>query len=88
MVGGARKSRLILKAWAEKEEALTGFYHRLLDGIEKRIDVKIFIDDSIVQQYVHIDEYVGRDKIGRDQMGTQINDSFVKNSTIGADDRK
>ncbi len=88
VVGGANKSRLILKVWAEKEEALTGFYHRLLDEIEKRIDVKIFIDDSIVQHFVHIDEYVGRDKIGRDQVGTQINDSFVKNSTIGADDRK
>ncbi|MCZ7361141.1 MAG: hypothetical protein O8C55_13810 [Candidatus Methanoperedens sp.] len=52
MVGGARKSRLILKEWAEKEEALTGFYQRLLDGIEKRIDIKIFIDDSIVQMHI------------------------------------
>jgi len=52
VVGGARKSRLILKEWAEKEEALIGFYQRLLDGIEKRIDIKIFIDDSIVQMHI------------------------------------
>ncbi|MCX9074327.1 MAG: hypothetical protein OIN88_06660 [Candidatus Methanoperedens sp.] len=52
-MGGARKSRLILKEWAEKEEALIGFYQRLLDGIEKRIDIKIFIDDSIVQMHKH-----------------------------------
>lgn len=86
VVGGSNKSRLILKVWAEKEEALTGFYHRILDEIEKRVDVKIFIDD--VQQYIHIDEYVGRDKVGRDKVGTQINDSFVKNSSIGAGGRK
>lgn len=63
VVGGEHKSRLILKAWAEKEEALTGFYHRLLDGIEKRVDVKIYIDDPIMQ--IHID-HIG-DKIGMDK---------------------
>lgn len=46
-VVGSRKSRLILKAWAEKEEALTGYYHKMLEEIEKRTDVKIFIDDSV-----------------------------------------
>jgi len=78
VVGGARKSRLILKVWAEKEEALTGFYHRILDEIEKRIDVKIFIDDSIVQQHIHIG----------DTISTQVKDAFVQRSTIGAGTRK
>ena len=78
VVGGARKSRMILKVWAEKEEALTGFYHRILDEIEKRIDVKIFIDDAIVQQHIHIG----------DKIGTQVKDSFVQRSNIGAGVRK
>ncbi|GEM_PF-2114738 len=78
VVGGARKSRLILKVWAEKEEALTGFYHRILDEIEKRIDVKIFIDDAVVQQHIHIG----------DRIGTQVKDSIVQRSTIGAGARK
>ena len=78
VVGAARKSRLILKVWAEKEEALTGFYHRILDEIEKRVDVKIFIDDTIVQQHIHIG----------DKIGTQIKDSFIQRSNIGARARK
>jgi len=78
VVGGVHKSRMILKVWAEKEEALTGFYHRILDDIEKRIDVKIYIDDSIVQQHIHIG----------DKIGTQVKDSFVQRSSIGAGARK
>jgi hypothetical protein len=31
VVGGAKRSKLILKAWTEKEDALTGFYHGMLD---------------------------------------------------------
>lgn len=74
VVGGARKSKLILKAWAEKEEALTGFYHGILDEIEKRVDVKEYIDDSIVQYHVHIG----------DKIGALIKDSVIQRSTIGA----
>ena len=78
-VVGGNKSRLILRVWAEKEEALTGFYHRILDEIEKRIDVKIFIDDSIVQQYnIHYG----------DKIGTQVKDSIVQRSNIGADTKR
>jgi len=78
VVGGARKSRMILKVWAEKEEALTGFYHRILDEIEKRIDVKIFIDDAVVQQNIHIG----------DRIGSQVKDSVVQRSNIGGGARK
>ncbi len=74
VVGGARKSKLILKAWAEKEDALTGFYHGILDEIEKRVNVKGYIDDSIVQYNVHIG----------DRIGTQVKDSIVQRSNIGA----
>ncbi len=78
VVGGARKSRLILKAWAEKEDALTGFYHGMLDEIEKRVNVKEYIDDSIVQYNVHIG----------DKIGTLVKDSIVQRSNIGAGARK
>ncbi|MDP3103223.1 MAG: PEGA domain-containing protein [Candidatus Methanoperedens sp.] len=78
VVGGARKSKLILKAWAEKEDALTGFYHGVLDEIEKRVKVKEYIDDSIVQYNVHIG----------DKIGTLVKDSVVQRSTFGAGARK
>lgn len=78
VVGGARKSKLILKAWAEKEDALTGFYHGVLDEIEKRVKVKEYIDDSIVQYNVHIG----------DKIGTLVKDSVVQRSSIGAGVRK
>jgi len=78
VVGGAKKSKLILKAWAEKEDALTGFYHGILDDIEKRVNVKGYIEDSIVQYNVHIG----------DKIGTQVKDSFVQRSNIGTGARK
>ena len=73
VVGGAKKSKLILKVWAEKEEALTGFYHGILDEIEKRVQVKGYIEDSIVQQFYHIG----------DRIGSVVKDSVVQRSTIG-----
>ena len=78
VVGGARKSKLILKAWAEKEDALTGFYHGVLDEIEKRVKVKEYIDDSIVQYNVHIG----------DKIGTLVKDSVVQRSSFGTGTRK
>ncbi len=71
VVGGTKKSKLILRVWAEKEEALTGFYHGILDEIEKRVQVKGYIDDSLVQQYY--------------QVGTLVKDSVVQRSKIGAE---
>ncbi len=58
VVGGARKAKLILRAWAEKEDALTGFYHGILDEIEKRINVKGYIDEPIVQHFNIAGPYV------------------------------
>ena len=73
VVGGAKRSKLILKAWAEREDALTGFYHGILDELEKRVNVKGYIDDSIVQNFYHYG----------DNIGTQVKDSFVQRSNIG-----
>jgi hypothetical protein len=53
VVGGAKKSKLFLKAWAEKEEALTGFYHGILSDIKERVQVENLIDIGNV--YVNID---------------------------------
>ena len=78
VVGGAKKSKLILKAWAEREDALTGFYHGILDELEKRVQVKGYIDDSIVQNYYHYG----------DNIGTQVKDSFVQRSNIGTGTKK
>ncbi|MBP2030942.1 hypothetical protein J2755_001890 [Methanohalophilus levihalophilus] len=72
VVGGEQKSRLILKAWAEKEEALTGFYHGMLDEIEKRIHVKELIDSTIVYNFHY-----------GDNVETTITDSLVQRSNIG-----
>ena len=78
VVGGAKKSSLILKIWAENEESLTGFYHGILDEIEKRVKVKDYINDSIVQQNIHIG----------DNIGAQVKDSVVQRSNIGVGERK
>ncbi|AKB84938.1 hypothetical protein [Methanococcoides methylutens] len=68
VVGGSSKSKLILKAWAESEDALTGFYHGILDEIEKRVHVKGLIDNIIV--YNHYG----------DKIENQINDSMIQRS--------
>ncbi|WP_129582672.1 zinc ribbon domain-containing protein [Methanolobus psychrotolerans] len=72
-VVGKRKSRLIVKAWAEKEEALTGFYHKILEEIEKRTDIKLFVDDSVTQYNIS---------------NTTIQDSIIQRSNIGTGKRK
>jgi hypothetical protein len=72
VVGGSSKSKLILKAWAEYEDALTGFYHGILDEIEKRVHVKGLIDGNVVNNYHY-----------GDNIGTQITDSVLQRSNIG-----
>ncbi|MCC7575406.1 MAG: PEGA domain-containing protein [Methanomethylovorans sp.] len=73
-VVGKRKSRLILKAWAQKEEALTGFYHKMLEEIQKRTDVDLFVDTSTTQYNI--------------TSTTTIQDSVIQRSTIGAGKKK
>jgi hypothetical protein len=75
VIGGTKKSQLIIKSWAEREDALTGFYYKILDEIEKRVKIKDYIDDSIVQQFYHIG----------DKIGAVVKDSVVQRSTLGAD---
>jgi len=48
----------------------TGFYHCMLDEIEKQVQVKGYIADRIEQQVYHI--------------GTVVTDSGVQRSTISA----
>ncbi|MCD4704156.1 MAG: zinc ribbon domain-containing protein [Methanosarcinaceae archaeon] len=71
-VVGKRRSRLILKTWAEKEDALTGFYHKMLEEIERRIDIRIFVDEGLTQYNIN---------------RTTIQDSVIQRSKIGAQKR-
>jgi hypothetical protein len=73
-VVGKRKSRLILKAWAQKEEALTGFYHKMLEEIQKRTDVNLFVDTATTQYNI--------------TSTTTIQDSVIQRSNIGAGKKK
>ncbi|MBN2110664.1 MAG: zinc ribbon domain-containing protein, partial [Methanosarcinaceae archaeon] len=67
-VVGKRRSRLMIKAWAEKEEALTGFYHKIREEIEKRVDVRPFVDGQVTHYNIST---------------TNINDSVIQRSNIG-----
>ncbi|MCD4806368.1 MAG: zinc-ribbon domain-containing protein [Methanococcoides sp.] len=69
-VVGKTRSRLILRAWAEKEDALTGFYHKMLEEIEKRTDVKLFVDEGSAQYNIST---------------TNITDSLIQRSNIGSE---
>ncbi|NPE30708.1 PEGA domain-containing protein [Methanococcoides sp. SA1] len=69
-VVGKSRSRLILRAWAEKEDALAGFYHKMLEDIEKRIDIKLFVDEGSAQYNIRT---------------TNITDSLIQRSTIGSE---
>ncbi len=77
VVGGAKKAKIILKAWAEKEDALTGFYHGMLDELEKRVQVKGYINENMIQNFYHYG----------DNIGTQVKDSFVQRSNIGTNSK-
>ncbi len=74
VIGGKTKSKLILKAFAENEESLIGFYHCILDEIEKRTKIKEYIHDALI---VHGD-YVTGEKI-------EVRDSVVSRSSIKGD---
>ncbi len=94
VVGGTKKSKLILKAWAEKEDALTGFYHGILDEIEKRINLKGYIDEPIIQNFIaghYITGQVGKIIDVGDKsilIGTRMKSAMVQSSIIDADARK
>ncbi|HML27013.1 MAG TPA: hypothetical protein PKC27_10045, partial [Methanomethylovorans sp.] len=66
-------SRLILKAWAQKEEALTGFYHKILEEVSKRTDVNLFVDTISTQYNIS---------------NTTIQDSVIQRSIIGTENKK
>jgi len=51
VIGGVKKSMLLLKAWAEKEDALTGFFYGIFDKIMMKIDVGGYTDEPIIKNY-------------------------------------
>lgn len=70
-VFGGKTSKLILKAFAENEGALTGCYYGILDDIEKRIKIK----ERLVEHIIVQGDYI--------QSKTEVKDSVVVRSQIG-----
>ncbi len=52
VLGGAQRSKLILAAYSESEASLVGFYHCILDEIEKRTDIKDHIETGTMIQHI------------------------------------
>ncbi len=74
-IGGMKKSKLIIKAFAENQESLIGFYHKILDEIEERTKIKQYIKDPLI---IKGDYFPGGKKI-------EITDSVIQRSEIGTD---
>ncbi len=74
VIGGELKSKLILKAFAKGEDSLVGFYHCLLDEIEKRTSVRDYLDTGVTVQHVYGDMVKG----GK----VDIKDSVLQRSNI------
>ncbi len=71
VIGGSIRSKLILKAYAENEESLIGFYHCILDEIQKRTNVKKYVSEAVIVQ----GDYVVGDK-------KEIKDSVIHRSNV------
>ena len=74
IIGGELKSKLILKAYANGEDSLVGFYHCLLDEIEKRTSVRDYLDTGVTVQHVYGDMVKG----GK----VDVRDSVLQRSNI------
>jgi hypothetical protein len=77
VIGGYNKSKLIIKNYANTEEALTGCYHKILDEIEKRVKIKQYLSEGTI--------HVHGDYIRGDKKDVTIKDSVVMRSNIGND---
>lgn len=65
---GTEKSQLIIKTWAEREDALIGFYYKILDEIEKRTRIKEYVRPFVV----------GGDYLGPGAIKTVGDTGFIK----------
>jgi len=77
VIGGELRSKLILKAYANGQDSLVGFYHCLLDEIEKRTSVRDYLDTGVTVQHVYGDMVKG----GK----VDIKDSVLQRSKITTD---
>ena len=82
ILGGPKKSKLLLNAYAENEECLIGCYHKVLDEIEDRTDIKQYLKDTgegkqVLEEKIIIegDYIVGGRKVN-------VQDSVVQRSSI------
>ena len=77
IIGGHNKSKIIIKNYANTEEALTGCYHKILDEIEKRVKIKQYLTENTI--HVHGDYIQGEKK------DITIKESVIMRSSIGND---
>ncbi len=73
VIGGIKRSKLLLSAYGETEATLAGFYHALLNEVQKRLDIGKYIQETVLVQ--HISEYVADEKL-------EITDSVVQRSKL------
>lgn len=77
VIGGELRSKLILKAFAKGEDSLVGFYHSLLDEIEKRTAVRDYLDEGVTVQHIYGDMVSGAK--------VDIRDSVLQRSQIATE---
>ncbi len=77
IIGGMQNSKLILNAYAENQECLIGCYHKVLDEIEDRTNIKEYIKDPLI---IKGDYIAGGGKV-------EVKDSVVQRTKIGGGDK-
>jgi hypothetical protein len=51
VLGDSEGTQLLIKAGGMRDDALAGFYHKILDNLEGRTRIKKYIDSKIVQDF-------------------------------------
>jgi len=79
VIGGERKSKLLIKTYAQNQASLVGCYYKILDEIDDRTNIKQYIDDKVVIKHYHGDVVTGSK--------VDIRDSVVQRSQVGVSSR-
>ncbi len=73
ILGGPSQSKLIVRTLARTEEDLAGLYHRLLDEIGKRLDIRRYLA-GVTVRHIHGD-YIAGSKV-------TVQDSVIQDSNL------
>ncbi|MCK4829236.1 hypothetical protein KA005_76640, partial [bacterium] len=74
--GQGTMSNVTITAWSASPQTLVGFYHGLLDAIEKRVHIRDHLKGKVIIREVEGD-YVAGQRVG-------VEDSVILRSQIGA----